>query len=174
MNASCSEAKDKHPDVNFLRSILSYDPTTGDFRWMTNRGGKAKKGMIAGCKMANGYWKLSIKNRLLLAHRVAWLYETGEWPTGQVDHINGVRADNRFVNLRQSTHTENARNHGLGKRNKSGCVGVFWMEKPRKWWAYIHVDRNNITLGKFDDFAEAVAARRSAEMEYYKDFARSA
>lgn len=159
-------------EVNHLKSLVSYDPETGLFRWKKNRGGTARSGELAGCRMANGYWKISIGNRPFLGHRLAWFYQTGSWPDCQIDHVNGVRDDNRFSNLRQSTHTENARNHGSGKRNKSGCVGVFWLDKPGKWWAYIHYNRKNVNLGKFDTYDEAVAARKHAESELYKEFAR--
>ena len=160
-------------DVNLLRSLLDYNPETGILRWKENRGGTAKAGDIAGCVMRNGYRKITVKCIPLLSHRAAWAMTYGEWPSFQIDHINGVRADNRICNLRQSTHTENARNHGNSRRNKSGKVGVFWLEDCRKWWAYIHYNGKNINLGRFAEYADAVAAREKAEREYYRDFARA-
>lgn len=87
-------------------------------------------------------------------------------PDEQIDHINHVRTDNRIVNLRKASNTENSRNASIGSNNTSGALGV-WFEKRRNAWvAEIKVDRRKIHIGQFDAFEDAVAARKAAEVKY--------
>ena len=91
-----------------------------------------------------------------------------------VDHINGNRRDNRRSNLRLCTPNENCRNHGISTNNSSGSTGVSYFERNQKWVAYIAVDGMNFHIGSFDTYEQAVSARKAAEQEYYKEFARTA
>ncbi|WP_419697164.1 HNH endonuclease [Mesorhizobium muleiense] len=94
---------------------------------------------------------------------------TGKWPTHQVDHRNGMRADNRWKNLREATPLQNARNRRPGKRNSSGRVGVTQTASGR-WQAFIGLDLQNCILGTFGSFDEAAAARTAAEQYHYGEF----
>nr|WP_175479900.1 HNH endonuclease signature motif containing protein [Paracoccus homiensis] len=96
------------------------------------------------------------------AHRVAWAVIHGRWPNGEIDHINGDRSDNRLANLREVTKRENHRNMAIRSDNTSGVTGVYWAREKGKWAAYIKADKM-VALGRYDTFAEAVAARRAAE-----------
>ncbi|EDD9119389.1 HNH endonuclease [Salmonella enterica subsp. enterica serovar Infantis] len=87
-------------------------------------------------------------------------------PNEQIDHINHIRTDNRIVNLRKASNTENSRNASIGVNNTSGALGV-WFEKRRKAWvAEIKVDRKKIHIGRFEKFSDAVAARKAAEVKH--------
>lgn len=100
------------------------------------------------------------------AHRLAFLYEEGKLPDLQVDHINQDRGDNRWSNLRLVTALENSRNQKIPKNNKSGVIGVFWRNSRKRWRSQIKVCGDDIRLGEFKDFFEAVCSRKSAELKY--------
>jgi hypothetical protein len=92
--------------VERLRELLTYDPETGELRWRVTRR-RAAKGSLAGTLNRNGYRNIEVEQRCYKAHRLAWLYVTGEWPKETIDHINCKRDDNRWANLRQATTAEN-------------------------------------------------------------------
>ena len=103
--------------------------------------------------------------------RLAWLYQTGEWPENQIDHINRDRDDDRWANLRPATNAENGRNAGLSARNTSGVKGVCWHRRKEKWQASIRVDRRLVSLGYFLAIDEAAVVRKKAERQYFGEFA---
>jgi len=88
-----------------------------------------------------------------------------------IDHINRDKSDNRIMNLRYATRAENGWNINVGKNNRSGTTGVFWYEKRGKWQVYIKVLGKRKHLGYFNDYNDAVDARKQAEMKYYREFA---
>jgi len=105
-------------------------------------------------------------NKRFLAHRVVWAIYHGIWPDDQIDHINGVRDDNRIENLRIATSGENARNTAIPKNNTSGIIGVCWNKRNSKWEAKIMSNGKQIHLGYFASKDDAVAARAEAEVKY--------
>lgn len=149
-----------------VRELLHYDPETGIFTRKIRTSTSIKVGDIAGSKNGDGYIDISLRRISYKAHRLVWMYVYGAWPDGQIDHINGVRDDNRLINLRPATNQENGRNVAIRLDNKCGVVGVGWNKSRGKWQAYIGVDCEVITLGRFNDLFEAVAARKSAEILY--------
>ena len=151
------------------RALFVYNPETGALNWRVARPGTCS-GALAGTRTSEGYTQVEIDYRLYRAHRVIWLIQTGKWPEHHIDHKNGMRADNRWRNLREATPTQNARNRRPGKSNSSGRVGVTRTARGR-WQAFIGVDLQNHVLGTFATFAEAVAARSAAEAEHYGEFA---
>src|SRR5712664_3026918 len=107
-----------------LRELLNYDPETGIFRWDVVRRG-CGIGKEAGTSVSAGYRQISIDRRAYSEHRLARLYVHGHWPLDEIDHINGVRDDNRLSNLRQATRSENAQNQRRAQsRSKIGILGV--------------------------------------------------
>lgn len=106
-----------------LKELLSYDPETGIFTWVKTVSNRAPAGKTAGAD-GHGYRDIRLYGRLYKAHRLAWLYMTGDWPLDQIDHINGTRSDNRWVNLRAATLTENNRNIGTQVNSTTGYKGV--------------------------------------------------
>lgn len=87
-----------------------------------------------------------------------------------VDHINGIKHDNRKNNLRVVTRSQNNMNRSISSNNKSGCTGVFWLENRNKWWAYIGINHKNINLGYYSNYEDAVKARKNAEEKYFGEY----
>jgi hypothetical protein len=119
----------------------------------------------AGHLRYDGYVAVRLKGETYLAHRVVWCLHAGEWPKNQIDHINGVRHDNRIENLREATIQENRRNVTRA-RNASGVIGVTWARKEGNWRASISINGKAINLGHFENLTEAIACRRAAEKRY--------
>ena len=113
----------KTPSIEALKEILSYDPETGVFTWLLTKG-RSKAGAVAGSRHSTGYIIIGALGFLIRAHRMAWAFTTGEWPTEEIDHINGVESDNRMANLRQASHQQNLYNTKMRSTNTSGFKGV--------------------------------------------------
>lgn len=160
-----------------LRAVLSYDPDTGIFTWRYRKGlrpcvNSARAGTQAGTTAARGYIVICIERRVRLAHRLAFLYMTGSLPPAHIDHINGVRADNRWVNLRPVTQAENNLNKCAPIHSKTGVKGIHWHKKARKWQAQVVKDGITHYLGLFYTFEEAKAARIAGAIRLHGKFAR--
>jgi len=161
-----------------VRSILDYNPETGVFKWkwrndVPKRTNARLAGKATGTVNNKGYLQISINGHRYLAHRLAWLFVHGGWPSEQIDHIDGVPANNRIDNLRLANNQENQRNSGLQKNNATGIKGVHWNKASGKFMAYIKVDYRLIHLGSFGTLSEATAARHAAEIKYFGPFRRS-
>jgi len=160
-----------------MKQLLNYNPVTGQLTWNSRprhlfkyeRDYKAwhtrHSGKTTGCKNKAGYLVVGIDGKILLAHRIIWFLVHGEWPE-QIDHINGIRHDNRLANLRNVTQTGNSMNSGLSSRNKSGVIGVHWYARKGKYIACIKYNGKSVHLGSFDTLADAAEARKQAEIEY--------
>jgi hypothetical protein len=150
------------PDITAqeLKANLSYDPETGVFHWRRRQARSSARG-CAGAIDAYGYVVIRVNKKLYKAHRLAWLYMTGEWPENGLDHKNRIKSDNRFANLRDVSQSTNM--HNAQRRSKSGVVGVVWDNRRQKWRAQIKIGYKHIYLGRFDTFEQAVAERRAAE-----------
>ena len=148
-----------------LKSLLTYDPDTGEFRWRVRRGGSANSGVIAGARNSEGYVQIQIDANKHKAHRLAWLYVHGEHPT-EIDHINRVKHDNRIVNLRSVTHAQNGQNQKRPKNNTSGHIGVDFHKRSNRWRARIKIDGKLTDIGYFDTKEAAALARANAEQTY--------
>ena len=149
-----------------LKEALNYDPETGTFTWKETRRG-LRIGDVAGCLAKHGYIFIRVDKNLYTAHRLAWLYVYGEWPNGNIDHINRNRSDNRISNLRSASQAENCQNKHLRSDNKSGYAGVYWCKNAQKWRAYIGADGKRISLGYFHEKGDAVVAQSDAKARYH-------
>ena len=154
----------KKLDRKHVENLLDYEGNTGLLRWKVSRS-NIRAGDIAGSKDRCGYTRIGIDGKRYAAHRLAWLMTYGEFPDGEIDHINGNPSDNWICNLRVVTHHENGRNVKRHKRNKSGVSGVCWDKRDSCWKAYINAPART-SLGYYKDFFSAVCARKSAENRY--------
>ena len=181
-------SKDFTLTQEYLKDILDYDPNTGVLTWKerpvshfrstSKRDRNHSRNIwnaryvktIAGHKgrNANGkiYIRVRINRKMYLAHRVIYVMVTGEWPRFEIDHKSGVGFDNSWENIADVTHYENMKNTILRDDNSYGITGVSWYRSSEKWRARIYAFREEKYLGYFDDFFEAVCARKSAELKY--------
>jgi hypothetical protein len=148
-----------------LKQRFNYNPETGVFTYLTRPAQRIHVGDVAGAN-SNGYIQIKINYTLWKAHRLAWLYVYGELPKGEIDHINGMKGDNRIVNLRDVDSVTNSRNMPKYSNNTSGQSGVGWHSRDKVWSAFINGSENRVNLGSFETKQEAIDARRQAEIEY--------
>lgn len=142
-----------------LRTRLRYDPDTGDFTWLKH-GWSTRIGTIAGYPNDRGYRNICLDGKFYRAHRLAWLYMTGEWPEQEIDHINCAKSDNRWHNLRDIGRTMNAQNERFARSNSThGFLGaVYRGGKNGHWKANIAVDGVKRAWGRFPTAEAANAA----------------
>lgn len=154
--------------VEKLKKLVHYDPETGEFTWLVDRG-RAK----AGTKAKRGrspYIELRIEGKLYLGHRLAWFYMTGEWPP-RVDHEDTNKRNNCWSNLREATHQQNLCNRGRNKNNTTGYKGVYLLE-PGKYKASIKENGKSKHIGIFDSPVAAHQAYSAAALRLHGEFAR--
>ena len=154
-----------------LKELFHYDPLTGIFTRIKKTNNRCKIGEPVGY-LDNGYFRISIYDKLYLLHRLAWLYTYGSFPVDMLDHINGISDDNRLINLREATVSENNSNSTIPVNNTSGYKGVSWNKKSSKWVAQISHNNKKIGLGYFSTPEEADKAYKEASAKYHKEFAR--
>ena len=145
-----------------LKQLLHYSPDDGKFRRLVATIGKV--GDIAGTLARDGYIYICVDAKRYLAHRLAFPWVTGKWPEEYVDHVNQDRSDNRWVNLREATNSQNQHNTKLFSSNTSGVKGVCWHKGAKKWLARIRMNGKRVDLGLFNTIEEAKAAREAAEV----------
>lgn len=148
-----------------LSSQLIYNPETGVFTSIHGN----KVGYL--CK--DGYIQITLADgSQRKAHRLAWLYMTGEFPNGILDHIDGDRTNNKWDNLREVTYSQNAMNSRFRKNNTSGYKGVSFDKRYRKYEAYIWKQNKKTHLGYFNSPEDAHAAYVKASEVMHGEYAR--
>lgn len=149
------------PTAEYVRSQLSYAPETGVLRWLKS-GPSRRKSLVAGTITAEGYLRTHFNNHFLLNHRLAWFITYGYWPTNQIDHINGDRADNRLCNLREVDNQRNTQNRVAAHSNNiSRLLGV--RKRKQRFMARILVNGTPHHLGTYPTAEEAHAAYLQAK-----------
>lgn len=160
-------------DINYLRDVLDYDKSTGEFKWKKKRKG-VKTGVVLGCDNGFGYKRITVSNVSYYAHRLAWFYMHGYFPENQIDHINGIRSDNRIENLREATGSQNEQNKYKAMSNsKSKVLGVSWHKKAKKWQVHICTCRKREYIGLFSNIDDAKEAYLAAKKQKHEFFDRS-
>jgi len=149
--------------VKRLKQVLHYEPITGAFTWLISPNRRIKVGSVAGAA-SNGYLMIGIDGGHYLAHRLAWVYVTGKWPSAEIDHKDRNRSNNAFSNLREATRKQNSENKPVrATNNTSGARGVSFHRRFKRWRAFIGHNGTCRHLGYFNTEAEARAARSAAE-----------
>ena len=121
-----------------------------------------------------GYRRGAVLWTTCRAHRVIWAMQTGAWPTGEIDHIDTDRANNRWGNLRHVGRAENEMNKRRRADNTSGAKGVRWKAERQKWQARIRLGGREMHLGYFADIEDAKAAYAKASAEQHGEYGRVA
>lgn len=159
------------PDIQILRSLLSYNHETGQLVWLSKAAKNTVIGAIAGKpQKPHGYVQIGINKKIYYAHRLAWKLYYGTEPKGVIDHINGNRTDNRIANLRDVSNCENVTNSHKNKRNTTGYKGVCYNKKLKKYQANICKNYVQHHLGLFDTPEEAHAAYCEASQRLHGPF----
>lgn len=165
-----------------LRELIDYNPETGDMVWkprdirhFTDHGGRQEWVMkcwnsrLAGkpalnCVSATGNKHGAIFASPVLAHRVAWAIHYGKYPDQFIDHINGVRGDNRITNLRDVSKELNCKNTKRRKDNRSGYPGVY--KYKNRYIAHIRINGKLEVIGRFDSALDAHNFREIEKLKY--------
>lgn len=155
-----------------LRDVLRYDPSNGNFIYHVRASQRTPARSVAGSVNPEGYRHIRIDGRTYKAHRLAWLYVYGVWPSDLIDHINGDRADNRIENLREATRSENIANSRVFRRGKKYPKGV--RLRPQGFCARIQANKQSHFLGYFKSETEATAAYEVAARHFFGKYARVA
>lgn len=168
--------KPKNPfDADFAREMFDYNPETGVItrkqcrisRLIGEEIGRIQRdGYI---HVEFGWWS---RRYNLLAHRLGWLIYHGEWPKDQLDHINGIRHDNRLCNLREATQAQNNANTRMYKNNSSGYKNIKWEPDRKRYGVFIRYDNKLRRLGRFKTIEEAISVRNAKYEEIYGEFTR--
>lgn len=166
------------PTKENLNEILHYDPDSGSLTWKyrpngSNRWNTRYAGKPALYVLSRGYQHGTIRGKRFLAHRVIWKLVHGT-EAETIDHINGVRSDNRLRNLRAVTKAENLMNKEMSHKNKSGYNGVCFHKQSGKWLAYTQKNKKRIYLGLHLTPEEAHSARRISDpvLGYHENHGR--
>ena len=154
-----------------VRRVLHYDPATGVFIWRVKTAKKVVVGAQAGGLNVAGYVVISVLGQTEYAHRLAWLYMTGERPD-IIDHADGNRSNNRWSNLRSASMSQNILNAKIAKNNTSGHKGVSWHKAAGKWSATVWIDGVQKYLGLYETVEDAGAAYEEAVKLRHPEFLR--
>lgn len=157
-------------EPEYVRSLLHYDPLTGEMWWRVNKGSKVRAGSPAGFRPKDGYRRIMIDGKNYVGTRLAWVIMTGRWPDGDVDHRDGNQRNDTWFNLRDAPHPANLANAKVRSDSVSGMKGV--RRRGNRWHAHIKIGRQ-IHLGTYATKAEAAAARARAAAYWHGQYARA-
>ena len=154
-----------------LKQLLDYNPDTGIFTWKVKKIGIKFIGSKAGTYDKDKYIQIKINQKIYRSHRLAWLYQYGIFPKFDLDHINGIKDDNRICNLREVTASQNMFNTKIKITNTSGIKGISWCKRDKRWIAHLSINKKQTHLGSFKDLKLAKNAVIEARNKYHKEFA---
>ena len=155
-----------------LKEVLHYDPGTGAFTWLEQLSNRGPIGRAAGSQRSDGYVIICICRRRHYAHRLAFLYQTGELPECLIDHVDGDPSNNQWRNLRPATHSQNHANVDPSRNNKSGVRGAHWNKALGKWLAQASHRGVRYHVGYFDSLPAAAAALDAWRLSKFGYFAK--
>lgn len=156
---------------NELLDMLNYDEKTGEFWWKVALSNRVRLDIPAGCLSKSlGYKVYRIHSNLYYGHVLAWFYVHRTWPVNTIDHIDGVKNNNRICNLREATKAEQTRNRKANKNNSTGYKGVSLCDG--KYKSQIKTRGRSYFLGLFDNPIDANEAYRVAAEKMFGEFAK--
>ena len=158
-----------------LHETLNYNPETGFWTWLVSTNRRIRIGDRAGHSDGDRYLYVTVDGVIYLAHRLAWLYMTGEWPVAEIDHMDLDKKNNRWCNLREATRGQNLANKRAESRNLSGLKGVSIRHNMRsvKWYAQISISKKKKHIGAFDCPAAAHLSYVIEANKRFGEFARA-
>ena len=162
--------------VNITRQLLKdyFTYRDGHLWWKKSNSvnGKGQVGQSFGYLSVHGYICGTFFNNRVKEHRLIWLYHYGTWPNHNIDHINGIRDDNRIENLRDCEQKYNTHNRCADKDTSSTYKGVYWLKRNRKWRAMITANGKRISLGCYDSEIEAAKAYDKSAKYLHGEYGR--
>ena len=153
-----------------LKELFIYDPLTGVVTRKVRTSSSTKIGGVVGSLRRDGYVRAKVDNKSYLLHRLIYFYMTGGWPN-VIDHINGVRKDNMWANLRSCTQQQNMFNRKMSRNNTSGVKGVRWYSQIKKWVVVVVGHKPTSFVGYFDSLEEAAIAAKRVQAEVHGVYA---
>lgn len=152
-----------------LQQIVEYFPESGIFLWKITKGNYVKTGKEFGSWDLYGYKTVRINKKSYKLHRLAWLYVYGKMPANDIDHINGIRHDNRISNLRDVTRQTNLENQTILKRKKkhTTLIGAYFDVRKNTYYSRISIKNKNIHLGTFKTEQQAHDAYVAAKRKFH-------
>lgn len=151
--------------IQFLHDKLLIDRETGVITWKWG----ARAGVRAGHESKDGYRSIKLQGTLILEHRIVWAMIHGEWPDGEIDHINRNRNDNSPSNLRVVSHSQNHMNRGRGRNNALGVKGV--CRNGSGFRAQLRANGKQVYLGTYRTIEDAAKAYADASIKHYGEHA---
>jgi len=150
-----------------VKELFDYDSENG---WLIRK--KGERGRVVNRPCGHnpnraGRGCVRIDGKLHLTHRAIWFWHYGEWPNGEIDHIDRNPMNNRIENLRDVSRSENSQNHRLHSNNATGYPGVSWHKSSKKYRGQVAIDNKRISLGYFNTPEEAFLAYQLAKIEYH-------
>jgi len=162
-------------DSNILNQKLlleTFEYKEGHLYWKKTMSNFVKAGIKAGSIRKDGYWKVGFKGKAPTAHRIIFLYHHGYLPKN-IDHINGIKTDNRIENLRAATDSQNQCNAKINTKNKSGIKGVCWNKNTKKWRVYLYINGKFTEFGHYFDINVAKFVANTMRYKYHGEFANN-
>lgn len=156
---------------SYLQEILSYSPDNGQWRCKKAYSPQSYPGKKVGWMHDQGYCCLTINNKKYKLHILAWFYMTGVWPKVDIDHIDNNRSNNKWLNLREATPSQNGANSLLNTNNTSGYKGVSWNKIRQKYEVYIKIGYTKKHLGLYKTLEKSSAVYDEAALKYFGEFA---
>ncbi len=159
----------RHVDLSVERVRYLFDYDGRELRWK-NPYHVSRTGEIAGRITTHGYRQVTIWPRTYHAQRLIWLWQYGVWPKEDIDHINGIKLDNRLENLREATRGENIVAQDMRRNNTSGCKNLFWESEKGLWRVVFYWRGKRISVGRFKDKQRAQKVYRAKAIELHGEF----
>lgn len=155
-----------------LRELFTLDPDEGVLRYRVKHL-RYKAGLVAGSVGHKGWRSIMVNQRRYQAHHLVWMYVHGRWPTHELDHVNGIRDDNRLSNLREADAFQQVMNSARPPTNKSGARNVYFIRKSGKFRVSVRYRGKHVHIGHFSTLQEASVAATDARNRLHGEFATS-
>lgn len=147
-----------------VRRLFEYIPESGKLIRKIRTSNRIRIGDEAGHKNTTGHLQCRVNGRLYLVHRLIWMFVHGKFPVGEIDHIDGDKANNKIGNLRDVSHRENMQNIKKAfAGSKTGLLGTYPHKKTGKFAAAIRMNGKQVHLGLFETAADAHIAYLNAK-----------
>jgi hypothetical protein len=155
-------------DQQTIKDLFTYQD--GKLFWKQSGRGTSQTYKEAGSvNTSGGYRRICINKTNYLTHRLVYMMHFGKLPK-YLDHINGIRTDNRIENLREATHSQNQCNRIYNGKSKAGVKGLCWHSREQRWSAKIQINHKKIYLGYYKSIELAENAVQEARKKYHGEF----